>query len=68
MRGRRFRKPRSILIVASGGSSVIVGARNLPGVNITSPEGLNTEHLAPGGDPGRLVVITKSALDKMGGE
>ncbi|MGA1822285.1 MAG: 50S ribosomal protein L4 [Thermoplasmatota archaeon] len=68
MRGRRYRKPRSLLIVATGGSSVITGARNLPGVNTTSPEGLNTEHLAPGGDPGRLVVITKNALDRMGGE
>lgn len=68
MRGRRFRKPRSLLIVASNGSSVITGARNLPGVNTTSPEGLNTEQLAPGGDPGRLVVITRTALEKMGGE
>ena len=27
---------------------------------------LNTEHLAPGGDPGRLTLFTESALKDMG--
>ncbi|MCK5773383.1 MAG: 50S ribosomal protein L4 [Thermoplasmata archaeon] len=67
MRGRRYRKPRSLLLVASQGSPVLKGARNLPGVNTTSPECLNTEHLAPGGDPGRLLVMTRKALDQIGG-
>ncbi|MFW3145274.1 MAG: 50S ribosomal protein L4 [Thermoplasmatota archaeon] len=68
MRGRRFRQPRSILLVVSNGSPVITGARNLPGVNIASPGNINTELLAPGGDPGRLVVFSKKALETMGGE
>jgi large subunit ribosomal protein L4e len=67
MRGRRYRVPSSILVVATSGSPVITGARNLPGVSATSPKGLNAEYLAPGGDPGRLVVISKKALDSLGG-
>jgi large subunit ribosomal protein L4e len=68
MRGRRFRQPRSILFVASEGSPVLVGARNLPGVNTTTPNQINTEALAPGGDPGRLVVFSKKAFQALGGE
>lgn len=67
MRGRRYRVPSSILVIASSGSPVIAGARNLPGVHATSPKGLNAEYLAPGGDPGRLVVISKKALEALGG-
>lgn len=67
MRGRRYRVPTSILFVATTGSPVISGARNLPGVSATSPRGLNAEYLAPGGDPGRLIVISKKALESLGG-
>jgi large subunit ribosomal protein L4e len=67
MRGRRYRVPSSILLVATSGSPVIAGARNLPGVSATSPRGLNAEYLAPGGDPGRLVVISRKALETLGG-
>lgn len=67
MRGRRYRVPTSVLFVATSGSPVIAGARNLPGVSATSPRGLNAEYLAPGGDPGRLVVISKKAFDALGG-
>lgn len=68
MRGRRFRQPKSLLLVASKGSSIIIGGRNLPGVNTITPENINTELLAPGGDPGRLVVFSKKAFDAVGGE
>lgn len=67
MRGRRYRKPRSILVVASEGSPVLKGARNIPGINTASPRSLNSEMLAPGGDPGRLMVISSKALKEMGG-
>lgn len=67
MRGRRFRKPRSILLVATEGSPILMGARNLPGVNTIYPKGVNAELLAPGGDPGRLVVFSKKAFETIGG-
>ncbi|MCD6237181.1 MAG: 50S ribosomal protein L4 [Thermoplasmata archaeon] len=61
MRGRKYRKPKSLLIVSEEGS-IHKSARNLPGVDIVSPEQLNIEHLAPGGVAGRLTLITLSAL------
>jgi large subunit ribosomal protein L4e len=68
MRGRRFRTPTSVLFVATEGSPVLLGARNLPGVNTITPTQLNTELLAPGGDPGRLVIFSRKALENIGGE
>lgn len=67
MRDRRFRTPRSILIVVSEKEApVMSGANNLPGVQIVFPEALNTGLLAPGGAPGRLTVFSEAALKKIG--
>lgn len=67
MRGRRYRMPRSLLIVVSSHDAALVkGARNLPGVQVVFAEGLNSGILAPGGQPGRLTVFTESALKKVG--
>lgn len=66
MRGRKYRTPRSILFVVSGPEApVLTAARNLTGVDVATPEQLSTELVAPGGDAGRLVVFTKSALARM---
>ena len=66
MRGRKFKKPKSLIIVVPELLGLEQGAGNLPGVEIVTPENLNTELLAPGGDPGRLVVITESAVKIIG--
>jgi large subunit ribosomal protein L4e len=67
MRGRRHRTPKSLLVVLSkecvGGRSV----RNLPGVDVATPSSLNASLLAPGGAPGRLMLITEGALQTVGG-
>jgi large subunit ribosomal protein L4e len=68
MRGRKYKTPRSVLFVVSPGSPILVGARNIPGITTATPKGLNTEVLAPGGDPGRLMVLSKKALTTLGGE
>jgi len=67
MRGRRFRTPRSLLVVVDDLEGMRPFFRNLPGVEVVTPEQLNTERLAPGGDPGRLTVITMQALERMMG-
>ena len=67
MRGRRFRVPRGILIIVSEKGSLYKAARNLSGVEVRVPSEINTEVLAPGGDPGRLALITQSALKQIGG-
>lgn len=61
-RGRRYRIPRSVLIVAANHKEIGRCARNIPGVEVVSPRGLSTEALAPGGAPGRLTLITETAL------
>lgn len=63
MRGRRYRQPRSLLLVVKEPDKVRRFFANLPGVEIVSPASLNAEVLAPGGDPGRLTVFSEGALE-----
>ena len=65
-RGRKYRIPKSILIVASDNTELKKGMGNLNGIDIVTPNNLSVEDLAPGGDPGRLTIITESALKMMG--
>ena len=65
-RGRKYKTPKSLLIITSN-PSIFKGSRNLTGIDITHPKDVNIEHLAPGGESGRLTIITKSALEKLGG-
>ena len=66
-RGRKYRRPKSILIIATK-NNIEKSSNNLCGVDIAKPNQLNIEHLAPGGDAGRLIVLTTSALKEIGGK
>jgi large subunit ribosomal protein L4e len=66
MRGRRYRTPKSLLIVSTK-EVLEKSSDNLSGVDVTHPHQLNIECLAPGGVAGRLTVFTKSALATVGG-
>ncbi|MGB0653285.1 MAG: 50S ribosomal protein L4 [Thermoplasmatota archaeon] len=66
LRGRRYKTPKSVLFVTADGD--FPAAANLTGVDVVAAKNLGAEHLAPGGDIGRLTVFTKSALDALGGE
>ncbi|MDH7508229.1 MAG: 50S ribosomal protein L4 [Methanomassiliicoccales archaeon] len=67
MRNRRYRIPRSLLIVVSDKDAPLVrSVENLPGVEISDVSNLNVKVLAPGGDPGRLTLFSESALIKLG--
>lgn len=66
-RGRKYKTPKSLLIVSSKPSS-LKGSQNLTGIDITHPKQINIEHLAPGGTSGRLILITKSALKTFTGD
>jgi large subunit ribosomal protein L4e len=65
-RGRRYRRPKSLLIVVSNIDELKKGTGNLIGIDIVTPANLSVEDLAPGGDAGRLTIITESALNMMG--
>jgi large subunit ribosomal protein L4e len=64
MRGRKYRVPKSLLIVSSK-NVVEKSSDNLSGIDIAKPHQLNIEHLAPGGIAGRLTIFTKSALKQL---
>ena len=66
MRGRRYRTPKSVLIISTD-DTIRKGSNNISGVDVVSPQQVNIEHLAPGGVSGRLTIITKSALSILGG-
>ena len=68
MRGRRLKKPKSVLFVVDDMDKARKCVGNLPGVDVITPAKLNVELLAPGGDPGRLTVYTEKALATLGGE
>ncbi len=66
MRGRRYVEPRSVLFVLTSlRKPLALAVRNLPGVDVATPANLSVLHLAPGGEPGRLTVFTKEALEEI---
>ena len=66
MRGRRFRTPKSLLLVVSNKGNLAKAVRNLPGVDVVAYKDLSAEDLAPGGDAGRLTVFTEKSIESMG--
>tara|TARA_B110001452_G_scaffold250032_1_gene237970 strand:- start:1307 stop:2176 length:870 start_codon:yes stop_codon:yes gene_type:complete len=65
MRGRVHKTPKSVLLVVANKNGLAKAARNLPGVDVVAAKDLSAEHLAPGGDLGRLTVFTKAAVEAL---
>lgn len=65
MRGRRYNKKKSALLVISGECKLEKAARNIPGIDIVKVTELNAELLAPGAVPGRATLFTKKAVEKL---
>ena len=64
-RGRKYKKKKGPLVIVSRNQGIYLGARNHPGVDIVEVENLSTEDLAPGTEAGRLVIWTKSAIERL---
>ncbi len=62
MRGRKYKRKKSVLLIVRDLSRIGRAASNIPGVDAYTVKELNAEVLAPGGVPGRLTVWTESAL------
>ncbi len=63
MRGRRYVMPKSVLfIVEDHESGFARSVKGLPGVDVVEPGLVSVLQLAPGGEPGRLTLITTGAL------
>lgn len=65
MRGRTRKIGKGPLIVVSDDNGISKAARNLPGVDIITLRNLNAELLAPGANPGRLVLWGKTAFTNL---
>ncbi len=61
MRGRKHKGRRGILVVVSGACPLL--KCGLKGLDIIHVNNLNAYDLAPGGEPGRLTLYTKKALE-----
>lgn len=66
MRGRRYRKRKGPLIIVSKTCSLMKAAGNIPGVDVAAAGQLDAEMLAPGTHAGRLLILTKGAVGKLG--
>lgn len=65
-RGRKYKVPKSLLIVVSDPERIRRAAGNLPGVDVVGVNDINVEYLAPGGHAGRLTLYTLNALQMIG--
>lgn len=62
-RGRKYRRPKSILFVT--GEEPSKAARNLAGADVATGWEVNAEDLAPGAHPGRLTLWTEHAIEEV---
>ncbi|MEK6968978.1 MAG: 50S ribosomal protein L4 [Nanoarchaeota archaeon] len=68
MRGRKYRRKKSVLIVTGGNCALLKAAQNVPGVDAVAAAALNAEFLAPGAVPGRITLWTEPAVKKIADE
>jgi large subunit ribosomal protein L4e len=64
-RGRRYNKKVGLLIVTGEKSELTKSISNISGFDVVNVNNLNALILAPGGVPGRMVLWSKSALEKL---
>jgi large subunit ribosomal protein L4e len=64
-RNRKYKVPRSLLLVVNSLENIKRAAGNLPGVDLATPKSLNSELLAPGGVAGRLTLFTQKAFQEV---
>ncbi len=64
-RGRRHTHGVGPLLVVGEDDGISRAASNLPGVDAVTVDQLNAELLAPGTEPGRLVVWSESAINRL---
>ena len=65
LRGRHYRKRKSVLFVVAKECPLMKASANIPGVETVTVNQLNAELLAPGTVPGRLTLFTESAIERL---
>ena len=66
LRGRSKKVGKSILFVTKDSSKISKAIGALPGIDARTPKNLSVLDLAPGSDPIRLTVYSKSAIEEIG--
>ncbi len=64
-RNRKYKTKRGPLLVVSEDEGVFQAVSNLAGVDVSTVDQLNAEKLSMGARPGRLVVWSENALEKL---
>ena len=64
-RGRKMKQAAGPLIVVAENKGIINAGNNIPGVDVTTVNNLNTEMLAPGTHSGRLTLWSSSAIERL---
>ena len=65
MRGRKYKRRKSLLVIVGEDRGIIKASRNIEGVDAVTVENLNVGLLAPGTHAGRLALWSESALEKL---
>ena len=65
-RGRKYKRKVGALFVVSKKCGLLDSAKNIAGIDVCMAKNLNAELLAPGGQAGRLVLWSESALKQLG--
>lgn len=65
LRGRSKKVGKSVLFVTSNTTNLTKACGVFPGVDVKSPKQISVLDLAPGSDPIRLTVYTKSAIQEI---
>ncbi len=69
-RGRRYKKRKGLLLVINEDRGIMKAGRNIPGLDVVTWKDIKVNLLAPGAQPGRLTIWTRSAAsaaEKLGG-
>jgi large subunit ribosomal protein L4e len=66
LRGRSKKVGKSVLFVTANSTNLLQATGALPGVEVRNVKDLSVLDLAPGSDPIRLTVYSKSAIEEIG--
>ncbi|TAL47599.1 50S ribosomal protein L4 [archaeon] len=66
-RGRKYKVKKGPLFVVADDKGIAHAVANITGCDTINVSNLSAEILAPGAMPGRLTIMTKSAVEKLGG-
>ncbi len=64
-RGRKYKTKKGILIVIKDDFGIVKASRNIPGTDIIKIDNLSIDNIAPGGNPGRMILWTQSAFKEL---